>query len=100
MVQRSLRLSDVVERVPDIIDAVAGDDVVMVSIDSGSYYGVTDVSREIWDALKAPVPIEGIVARLTRRYEVEPHVCETETLEFLNKMLDENLIRVVDGSVT
>ncbi len=89
-----LSLTDIVERDPDVIDAVAGDDIVMVRLANGSYYGVSEVSRRIWERLKTPVMVSQVIASLIDQYDVEPGTCERETLAFLERMLGESLIRV------
>ncbi len=89
-----LSLATLIERGDDVIDAIAGDDIVMVRIASGSYYGVADVGRDIWDAVKTPTTVGAIVAKLLDKYDVEPATCEADTIAFLDELLLEELVRV------
>ena len=89
-----LTLDSVIQRDLEVIGAEAGQDLVMVSINTGNYYGVSDVAREIWDAIESPKRIADLVAELTAKYDIDPSLCEADTLSFLNDLLDEQLLRV------
>jgi hypothetical protein len=69
----------------------------MVSIATGSYYGVSDVAREIWEAIERPKKISDLVRELTASYGIDSHACEEQTLSFLEALHDEGLLRVEDG---
>ena len=51
---QGLRTDWVVQRDSDIIAAEADQDLVMVSIEKGFYYGLSNVGREIWEAIEHP----------------------------------------------
>lgn len=91
---QKLNLNSVVQRDPNVIDAEAGEDVVMVSIDRGEYYGVSQVAREIWRAIDNPKKVSDLIDGLVEDFNVERSLCETETLSFLEELLAERLLRV------
>ena len=91
-----LDLNSTVHRHPDVIAAEAGDDVVMVSIEKGHYYGVSDVAREIWASIEHPVQVSNLIDHLVRTFNVERPLCEQETLSFLEDLLSENLLQVTN----
>jgi hypothetical protein len=93
-----LTLNSIVQRDPEVIAAEADLDLVMVSIATGSYYGLSDVAREIWDAIEQPKRISDLVNDLTARYQIDSVSCEEQTLSFLNALLNEGLLRVENGS--
>jgi hypothetical protein len=70
----------------------------MVSIASGLYYGVSDVAREIWEAIEHPKRISDLIDDLVKTYIVDPSKCEEETLSFLEELRTEHLLQVKDGS--
>ena len=49
-----LRTDWVVQRDSNIIASEADQDLVMVSIENGFYYGLSNVGREIWEAIEYP----------------------------------------------
>ena len=92
-----LNLECIVQRDPEIIAAEADQDLVMVSIASGSYYGVSNVARAIWEAIEHPKKISDLIDELASAYNVDRAKCEEETLLFLGDLLTERLLQVRDG---
>jgi len=77
-----LNLDCIVQRDPDVIAAEADQDLVMVSIANGFYYGVSDVAREIWEAIERPKKISDLIDDLAASYNIDRSTCEEETLSF------------------
>jgi Coenzyme PQQ synthesis protein D (PqqD) len=92
-----LNLNCIVQRDPEIIAAEADQDLVMVSIANGSYYGVSDVARAIWEGIEHPRKVSDLIDDLTVAYNVERSKCEAETVSFLGELLTEGLLQVRDG---
>jgi len=93
-----LDLNYIVKRDPNVISAEADRDLVMVSISNGFYYGVADVGREVWEKLESPKKISDLIDDLVTTYDIDRASCEQQTLSFLEELLTENLLQVVDGS--
>jgi hypothetical protein len=92
-----LNLNWFVHRDPDVIVAEADRDLVMVSIANGLYYGVSDVAREIWEAIECPKKISDLVDDLAGTFNIDRTTCGQETLSFLEDLRTEGLLRVSDG---
>ncbi len=92
-----LNLDCIVQRDPDVIAAEADQDLVMVSIANGFYYGVSDVAREIWEAIERPKKISDLIDDLAASYNIDRSTCEEETLSFLEHLLSEQLLQVKNG---
>jgi hypothetical protein len=69
----------------------------MVSVATGYYYGVSDVARDIWNAIGEPKRVSDLVDDLTKNYEIDAQSCETQTLDFLQELINEGLVQVKDG---
>jgi hypothetical protein len=95
-----LNLDRVVQRDPDVLSGEADRDLVMVSIANGLYYGVSDVAREIWEAIEVPKKIGDLVDDLVATYNIDRTTCEQETLSFLEDLRTEGLLKVSDGPVS
>ena len=93
-----LNLDCVVQRDPDVIAAEADQDLVMVSIANGLYYGVSDVAREIWEAVERPRKVSDLIDDLAKSYNIDRTICQAETLSFLEDLRSEGLLKVSDGS--
>jgi hypothetical protein len=94
-----LSLDCVVQRDPEIIAAEADKDLVMVSIANGLYYAVSDVAREIWQAIENPKKISDLIDDLARSYNIDRTTCQEETLSFLEDLRSEGMLKVSDGSI-
>jgi len=96
MLRSELNPNCTVQRNPDIIAAEADQDLVMVNIAGGFYYGVTEVARVIWESIERPKKVSDLVDDLTSGYNVDRSKCEEETLLFLGNLLTEGLLQVRD----
>ena len=93
-----LDLQCVVQRDPEILAAEADKDLVMVSIANGFYYAVSDVAREIWEAIERPRKVSDLIDDLAKSYDIDRTTCQAETLSFLEDLRSEGLLKVSDES--
>jgi hypothetical protein len=93
-----LNLDSIVQRDPDVIAADADQDLVMVSMANGLYYGVSNVAREVWRAIEHPRKVSDLIDDLVATYNVDRLKCEQETIAFLEDLLTERLLQVKNGS--
>jgi hypothetical protein len=91
-----LNLDSIVQRDPDVMAAEAGQDLVMVSIANGLYYGVSDIAREVWVAIEHPKKISDLIDGLLATHNVDRARCEAETLSFLEDLKGEHLLQVIN----
>lgn len=71
-------------------------ETVMLDIDAGSYYGLRDVSKAIWDHLAAPMTVTTLCERLMSEFDVDADTCRRETLTFLQTMAARGLVVTKD----
>jgi len=91
-----LTLNSIIQRNSEVITAEADQELIMVSIATGHYYGLSHVGREIWDAIERPKRISDVVSDLTAGYDIDLSSCQDQTLSFLEDLLDDNLLQVAD----
>lgn len=72
-----------------------GDDVVMMDIEQGSYYGLEGVAARIWEFTEKPVSVGSLCERLMNEYEVSPERCEQEVNTFIGDLLKRDIVRIV-----
>jgi hypothetical protein len=94
-----LTLNTIIQRDPDVIAAEADQDLIMVSVATGHYYGVSNVAREIWNAIERPQRVADLLDDLVSSYGIDPGICRVQTLSFLEDLLAEGLLRVKDEPV-
>jgi Coenzyme PQQ synthesis protein D (PqqD) len=95
-----LTLNAIIQRDPEVIAAEVDQDLIMVSVATGCYYGLSDVAREIWDAIERPKRISDLVCDLTASFHVDSCSCEEQTLSFLEALLAEGLLQVKDEAAS
>jgi hypothetical protein len=78
-----------------IIQSAIGDEVVMLDMDSGFYFGLNSVASIIWGKLEKEISFEEIISELLEEYNIDQFTCENETEIFLNQLLEKNIIKLV-----
>jgi hypothetical protein len=76
-----------------IIQSNIADEVVMLDVDSGFYFGLNSVGSIIWSHLKEPISLQELIDKLMNQFDVDPYTCEKETVEFLMQLLEKNIVR-------
>jgi hypothetical protein len=78
-----------------IVQSKIGEEVVMLDMESGFYFGLNSVASVIWGMLKEEIGFEKLIDQLMAQFEVERAICEADTQELLDQMLEKNIIRMV-----
>ncbi len=68
-------------------------EMVMMDIESGNYIGLNETGRVIWEMIEVPVKVDELVQQLICKYDISYEVCCKDTLECLNKMNEQKIIR-------
>ena len=82
---------------PALLLLKPANDIVMVNIDKGQYYAISEIAREIWRVIERPTMVSDLIGNLVADYKVERTLCEKETLLFLEDLLAEHLLQVRNG---
>lgn len=89
-----ISLDSIVCQSEDHVSAVLDEEVVLMSIEKGLYFGFNKVLSRIWQILEVPVTVAQICATLQDEYDVEPDVCKRDVFEVLEKLAENKLITV------
>lgn len=79
-------------RNPGLIATEMDGDIVMMSIETGTYYGLTGIAPQIWDALETPLTAEELLNDLLPRYEVSEAMLRADLDVFLADMQKNGLV--------
>ncbi len=94
-----ISLETIIARREDLLLAELDDnELVMLNIKRGAYYGVDETAKAIWDCLSVPCSVAAVVDHLLTCFAVDRQTCERETLAFVNEMLKDELVHMVDGT--
>jgi hypothetical protein len=83
----------VVARSDGFIEAEIDNEVVALSIEHGTCYGLNRVGSRIWNLLATPSRISNLCEKLLAEYKVEPNVCQRQVIDLLEELRAEGLIQ-------
>jgi hypothetical protein len=66
--------------------AHVGDELVMMSAESGAYLGLNEVGARVWELIDTPRDIPDICAALAAEFETSPGACQPEVEAFLSEL--------------
>ena len=78
----------------ELLQSEIDGETIMMSIDNGKYYGLNTVASRIWEIIKDEPLFSEIIEKLTIEYDIEKQQCETETKEFIDKLIENKLIKL------
>ena len=88
--------SSVVVAAQDQVSSDLGEEVVILQLRNGVYYGLDEVGARIWDLIQEPRTVNEIRDLLLDEYDVEPERCERDLLALLEELVAEGLVEVGD----
>ena len=98
MSETALNLASQVVRTREVLSASLGDELVMMSIEKGSYYGLDPVGTHVCGRLGEPSVVDALCNELVLNFEVDLDDCREDVLAFLGQLLEQGLIEVVPAS--
>jgi hypothetical protein len=91
----SLTLETVVQKnTQNLLISEVGDELVMMDMEKGNYINLNKIGRFIWEQIENQITIIELINLLTNRFDVQKDECTKDTLEYLQKMYDQNLLSV------
>jgi hypothetical protein len=66
--------------------AYVGEELVMMSAESGAYLGLNDVGAKVWEMIDQPKALAAICEGLAREFETTPQACQAEVEAFLAEL--------------
>ena len=93
--ESKVTLQSVIARNPEIIHSTMDDEIVMMSVQQGLFFGIDKIGTHIWNLLGNQAKVEDLIEKLVEYYDVERSLCEKDTLFFLNKMQEKDVILIV-----
>jgi len=97
---RAISTTSVVAATKDQVSSDLAGEAVILSLQTGMYYGLDDVGVHIWELLRTPTCVADIRDTIVQQYDVEPEACERDVLNFLQQLVDQGLIEIRDGTAS
>ncbi|MFP4059898.1 MAG: lasso peptide biosynthesis PqqD family chaperone [Bacteroidales bacterium] len=89
-----LTKNSIIQRKTELLFSKMDEEVVMMNIDKGEYYGLDEIGSRIWQILEKPVHFNDIIQTLTDEYDVEETTCRDDVAAFLKELHEKDLIVV------
>lgn len=80
----------------DQIAGNLGDEVAILHLGSGVYYGLNRVGARLWSLLQEPVAVQRLQEALLAEFDVDPDRLERDLTHLLDQLAAEGLIRVLE----
>lgn len=80
----------------DQVSSDLGNEVAILNLPAGMYYGLDDVGVRVWDLVQEPRTVSEVQNVVLEEYDVEPARGKHEVLTLIQELADEGLIEVRD----
>jgi hypothetical protein len=94
----TVSLDSVVVAAKDQASCRLEDEIAIVQLKAGVYYGLDPVGARIWELIATPRSVRAVRDALLAEYEVEADRCEGDLLLLFQAMRDAGLVEVSDGT--
>jgi hypothetical protein len=82
---------------PHIISETIQGEVIVIHLETGSYYSLRDSGAEIWNLIEQGARPEDVVEALSARYEGASEEIEASTIRLLEELHAEGLVAPVEA---
>jgi hypothetical protein len=71
-----------------------GDEIIILDLKAGLYFGLDNVGAKIWELVQQPRTIASLREAILDGFEVSGDVCQRDLVALLRELLDRNLIEL------
>ncbi|WP_080241461.1 HPr-rel-A system PqqD family peptide chaperone [Spirosoma rigui] len=77
----------------DVLESKIDDEIVLMSISTGEYYGLDETGSRIWELLTAtPMTLTSLCQALQVEFDVDEATCQEDTSSFLQDLVEKGLV--------
>ena len=99
MKNTSLTVDSSVVAAGDQVSSDLGGEVAILHLKAGTYYGLDAVGARVWSLIQEPRTVREVRDVLVSEYEVALDRCESDLVTLLQRLADEGLIEVRNGTL-
>jgi hypothetical protein len=90
--QSPIASNQLLQRQPDMVFSHIDGEVVMMSIETGEYYGLNPVASRIWELLEMPHTLHQLIDKLMQEFDIDKATCRNDVMPFLDRLMEKKLI--------
>jgi hypothetical protein len=79
-----------------LVEAEVDDEILALSVERGTCYGMNRIGSRIWHLIASPIQICDLCTALLTQYRVDPDTCERQVIDLLEELRAEGLIATVE----
>ncbi|WP_198164545.1 PqqD family peptide modification chaperone [Rhodoplanes sp. Z2-YC6860] len=92
-----ITLDTFVGRHDGFVEAEVNQEIVALSIERGTCYGLNRVGSRIWQLLSTPTRVADVCAILVDEYQVDSDTCGSQVLDLLEELRAEGMIKTSEA---
>ena len=77
---------------PQVMSRVVGDDTVLLDLESGMYFGVDGVAKQIWESISEGRSLGETAEVIASEYEVDEAQAQADVLKFITDLAERGLL--------
>lgn len=77
---------------PAVVTRGVGGEMMLLDLDSGSYFGLDPIGAEVWQAIEAGKPLAEACDALERQYDVAREQLERDVLALVGQLIEKGLV--------
>ena len=81
-------------RNPHLLSTAVGDELVLMSVAAGKYYGLNVVAADIWQRLEPGVSLSAVCSSLSDKYDAGAQIIERDVQRLIRELRSHKLIEV------
>lgn len=78
----------------DIVARSVGDEMVLLDLETGTYFTLNGVGAFIWRQIEEQCDVDAIATRMVNEYEVDLHQARNDASTLLSTMLDQGIVEL------
>ena len=94
MKYEALYLISVITTNKKVVSCELGEEIAMLNMDDGVYYGLNTVGAKIWNLIQEPKTVAEVLEVLLDEYDVKEKQCKNDLINLLQELQDKGLIEI------
>lgn len=83
-----------ISRSPSVLAAEVQDEIVMMSIEKGQYFGLDDIGSDIWKRIESPCSFAALIDGLAAAYDADRATITNDVRVLLDRMAAQDVVRL------
>lgn len=89
---KTIQDNSIIKRNGDIVFNKLDDEIVMMSIKNGQYYGLDEIATSIYEMTETPVTFGNLIAQLLEHFDIDEKTCRKDVEVFLLQLESKEIV--------